>query len=111
MSRLEELAEKQPSDPDHQCARGSFLSEKLLLVSSHHLTIQERERIPRRGVAELQTGVGTVLRNKGIWLSNREDVVVGHYTLTPPRKTNPRRRLSHGEAFYSAWLRLAQTRR
>ena len=44
-------------------------------------------------MAELQTGVGTVLRNKGIWLSNREDVVVGHYTpLTPPRKTNPRRR-------------------
>jgi len=35
---------------------------------------------PERGVAELQTGVGTVLRNKGIWLSNREDVVVGHYT-------------------------------
>jgi hypothetical protein len=66
---------------------------------------------PERGVAELQTGVGTVLRNKGIWLSNREDVVVGHYTpLTPPRKTNPRRRLSHGEAFYSAWLRLVQTR-
>jgi hypothetical protein len=31
-------------------------------------------------VAELQTGVGTVLRNKAIWLSNREDVAVGHYT-------------------------------
>ena len=50
MSRLDlpnkNLAEKQPSDPDHQCARGSFLSEKLLLVSSHHLTIQEREKIP-----------------------------------------------------------------
>jgi len=26
---------------------------------------------PERGVAELQTGVGTVLRNKAIWLSNR----------------------------------------
>jgi hypothetical protein len=31
-------------------------------------------------VAELQTGVGTMFRNKAIWLSNREDVVVGHYT-------------------------------
>jgi hypothetical protein len=29
---------------------------------------------------EFQTGVGTVLRIKAIWLSNREDVVVGHYT-------------------------------
>ena len=47
------------------------------LTPSDHTGKREN---PERGVAELQTGVGAVLRNKGIWLSNREDVVVGHYT-------------------------------
>ena len=59
---------------------GFFLSEKPApsqLTPSDHTGKGEN---PERGVAELQTGVGTVLRNKAIWLSNREDVVVGHYT-------------------------------
>jgi hypothetical protein len=49
---------------------GFFLSEKLLLqlTPSDHTGKGEN---PERGVAELQTGVGMVLRNKAIWLSNR----------------------------------------